>query len=1034
MHPFTPPARLPSLPTPITPKEKKGSYFAIPQKFDAHLSEDELQQLTRSSFESQRPIFSRTSSKDRHTASRSSGYSYDKLYGRSGSISSVRPNSASWTNLTGPDLMQASYSSSATLHHPQPKRKISQCLTHGHLHLPADSCAVSDNSGSPGSNPRGSELSDSNDGPSAPAPTSNPVGNEQRLSGADLQLPRDDFPASVGHLIGADLTPSGAEHHLTGSDLELPPDEIPASVGHLIGADLKLKLPVNDGPPTQLPHPIFPDTNAALEKAASVAALLLERMDTHSPIHIVLTVDDSMAPTPPPLPTRKESVEIAYDSFEIVTTRTVSYKAATPPDVVALTSTLDGQGDSSSHPNWPLPARTPVYTFLPPPASPSPISSSLDASIPSDIPSPVGSPITTRYEPYIPRTLTSVVAELSASPRSTSPAVKSTSPPPRTLTSVMSEFSATQQLAAYSMIPPPYEAAISTAPYNRPLSSTPNSMVTSNQDYQPAFSPPPTSPDPDNHPSAMPSSMASHYRESSEVAAAREAYDEPAGSKQHAMGPSDQDSTAGEPQSAISEQSRARLLMPGRFPTGDSIRTIVHNPPTSKDQSETSSMATLIAPDSEPVADLNPYNTLQSQADPDAVAAARTAYIHPAFSKTSSTAPYNQGHEPDLSPIQSSMAQYHQPSAMPSSMASHYRESSAVAVAKKAYDEPPGSSRDSVEPSNQPAAMPSHMASHYRESSAVAAVKDAYDQPAGLMRSSFSPANQPAAMPSHMASHYRESSAVAKARVMYDEPHHQAQPATSAFSEAIAGFNNAFNRQSPVRKPVEISAFQNTQVQSPTPRISVPVHGSTPNQLTKPQPTVINDAALDKQPPFRHTSQLNHSPNSNPNAIMNAQPLPAQVPQYKEGPAPTVYQIQRPPIDRQLPAIAPSLHIQTVRSFRQEPSFWRRRRKILSILLVIVLIGIGVGIVFIAQSFYKQWGGVGFLGTNVHTGNDGQWDGKYARRNLVGLEHEDESRKTGRKTEKGLVEGMLMGAYKRGLGTAFKDGQFQSRSSFRICC
>lgn len=1031
MHPFTPPARIPALPTPTTPKkEKKTSYFTIPLTSDAPLTEGALQQLARSSIESQRPIFSRSSPREPRAASRGSS-GYDKLYGRSGSIPSIPTYTASSSGLAGLGLMQAAYASTPTLHHPQPYHKVSQYLTGAHLHLPPDSCAVSDNSGSPNSDfrghERGHELGEPTDMPSARAPTSNPMGPEQHLSGADLQLPTDKIPASIGHLIDAYIEPSDAEHHLTGADLQSPPDDIQASVGDLFGADSK--LPVDDGPPMQSPHLLPPHVIDHLEKAASVEALLLERLDPHpySPVYVhILPIDDSLAPTPPPLPPRRESVEITYESFEIMTKRTISYENLIPPGAVTLISTLDSQGDSSSDRNWPLPDRTPVYTFLPPPPSASPIASSLDASIPSNIPSPVGSPVTAFHQQYIqsfippPRTLTSMVAEL---PATQEPRAYSMSPPPRTLSSVISELSASSQPTTYSMIPPPYNTATSSAPYNQSVSSTPNSMAASNKDYKPAFSPTPTSLDPHNRPSAMPGSMATHYRESSEVDAAREAYDEPSNSIQTVAAPANEDYTAEESYSALSQESRARLQMPGRFPTGNSIRSIVQKPSTSQYEPETSAMPTSIAPDRQPAANRSPYNVAHEHADSDAVAAARAAYLHPAFSKTSLTAPDNQGYQPDTSLIETTTAQYNEPSTIPSTMTSLYRESSAVAAAKDAYDEPAASIPNSTSPPNQPAAMPSSMASHYRESIAVAAAKGLYDQPAGSMRTSFSPVNQPAAMPSHMASRYRESSAVAKARVAYDEPHNQAQPASGALPGAIAGFNNAFNRQSPAPRPVEMSAsVRKTAVQSPIPRVSVPIRGSTPDQLIKPLPAAMVDAALAKQPPFRHTSQLNHSSNSHANAMMNAQPLPGRIQQY-QGQGPTVYQGQRPPIDRQLPAVAPSLYIETVQSFPhdqgKEPSFWRRRRKVLAIMLVFVLIGIGVGIVFVAQSFYKRWGGVGFLGTNVPTYNDGQWRG---RRDLAGVEHEDQ--KDGTKTEKGLLEGMLMNGYKRGWGTDFKYGKF----------
>ena len=424
-HPFTPPSRIPSLPTPKKEKKKAETYFTIPQTSSAHLTEDELQQLTRSSLELTRPVFSRSHSRESRSGSRSSGY--DRLYGRdgrSGSLSAIPVHTSSSAGLTVLEFMQASYSSAA-LQHPQPYPKVSQYLTG---HLPPDSCAVSSNaslnSESPNGDMRGG-LQGSMDGPSAPAPTSNPA-SAQHLTGSDLHLPPDEIPASVGHLIGAADLDLPAGRRLTGADLTLPPDEIPASVTHLIGADLK--LPHDDAPAIQSPYPVQPHTIDELEKSASVAALLLERMDTPSPAHIgFLPLDDSLAPTPPPLPTRKESVEVVYQSFEIVTNTTVSYEAPTPPSVVALISNLGNQGDASSDPNWPLPARTPVYTFIPPPPSGSPIASSLEASIPSNIPSPVGSPITASQ----PQPMQSFI------------------PPSSTLPIVVSELPATQQPAVY---------------------------------------------------------------------------------------------------------------------------------------------------------------------------------------------------------------------------------------------------------------------------------------------------------------------------------------------------------------------------------------------------------------------------------------------------------------------------------------------------------------------------------------------------------------------------------------------------------
>ena len=98
-------------------------------------------------------------------------------------------------------------------------------------------------------------------------------------------------------------------------------------------------------------------------------------------------------------------------------------------------------------------------------------------------------------------------------------------------------------------------------------------------------------------------------------------------------------------------------------------------------------------------------------------------------------------------------------------------------------------------------------------------------------------------------------------------------------------------------------------------------------------------------------------------------------------------------------------------------------------MLVCVLIGIGVGIVFVAQSFYKRWGGVGFLGAPVditrrdaivasrgHIGRRGfehQKNGlqenkigylQAANGDILAHQYGFEGKKAG----KGLLEGMLM--------------------------
>ena len=1002
-HPFTPPARIPaSLPKPKTPKTEKKSkaeYFGtLPANSDAHLTQEELQQLTRSSMEATRPIFSRSHSRDsRESRSSRSSINYDRRYGRSGSVSSMPVTQAprkstSAAGLTVLDLMQAQYSSSNNVPSPYPHTQDIPHLTGLDVQLPTGSPSGSFSSAT--SDNRGRDLKYSHDGPS----TSTPAGSGKHLTGADLHLPRDDVPASVKHLIGADL-----------------------------------KLPDDGGPVIQSPFPVAPHHIDELEKSASIAALLLEKMDSKPSTPVDrLPVDDSSAPTPPPLPIRRDSAKsVSSESFEsVIITPTVMtaavYEMIPPPSVVALISNLGSQGDSSSDPNWPLPAKTPVYTFIPPPSIASPITSDLDASIPSNIPSPIGSPVTATQQPqinsFIPPPHTVPIGS-PATPMQELPVDFSITAPQnesRVASPAPARPPATQQAAVGAMIPPPYVVATSAAPYIQPSSATPNLMAPSRHTQQGVRVNPTSIVPYSQSASAGLHSLTVHSPESDSVAAAR------------------------------------AVVMAMIPPPYDVAKTAApYNQPFSDPPNSTASSQDYQSALSREVSTQKRHQPYTSMPDPgmqhdpkyDALAAARVAYSH-----ANNSAPTNT-------------QQPSQPSAyMPPTMASRYRNS-------VDYNQPNSSQPNTTVPSNsesfretinappstpftQPAAyMPPSMASHYRESSAVAEAKAAYDQPnnaqlyaapvserdshlaVGLNSLADVPYSQPSAyMPSGMATHYRESGAVAKEKETSDKA---ANPAANTMQRsnsgravpgalygAIAGFNQAFNGQQRSQTPIELSAVNIATVQSvqtPILRVTVPVHGSTPAThatLTKPPPVVVlPDAGLVPQPLFRGNSKLNHEPNLHPNPIMHGQPPGAYSQQSNT--------YTRNPIDRQLPANAPSLHIETVPSFprpvAKEASFWRRRKKALIILLVIVLLGIGVGIVFVAHSFYTRWGGVGFLKKRGVEGLDNEKVAQ-AGNNEVWGHQKGKDGSNGGKSGKGLLENMLVGGYKRGWGTDYKDG------------
>ena len=293
-HPFSPPARIPaSLPKPKTPKtekKNKGEYFGtLPANSDAHLTEDELQQLTRGSMEATRPIFSRSHSREsRESRSSRSSVNYDRKYGRSGSVSSMTVTpapriSSNAAGLTVLDLMQAQYSSSNNIPSQYPPTQSIPHLSDLDVQLPAVSPFGSFSSAC--SDDRGRDLKYSHDGPSPPAsaPTSFPAGSGGHFPKAGLHLPKDDVPASVTHLIEASL-----------------------------------KLPDDGGPIIQSAFPAAPNHLDELEKSASVAALLLEKMDSKpSTSADKLPIDDTSAPTPPPPPFRKGSAtSVSSESME----------------------------------------------------------------------------------------------------------------------------------------------------------------------------------------------------------------------------------------------------------------------------------------------------------------------------------------------------------------------------------------------------------------------------------------------------------------------------------------------------------------------------------------------------------------------------------------------------------------------------------------------------------------------------------------------------------------------------------------------
>lgn len=1006
-HPFTPPARIPAfLPKPKTPKTEKKSkaeYFGtLPADADAHLTVEELQQLTRSSMEVTRPVFSRSHSRDsRESCSSRSSFNYDHRYGRSGSVSSMpviqaSRKSTSAAGLTVLDLMQAQYSSSNNVPSLYPHTQDVPHLTGLDIQLPSSSPSGSCSSAT--SDNRGRDLKYSHDGASAPAPRSIPAGSGQHLTGADLHLPQDDVPASVAHLIGANL-----------------------------------RLPDDGGPVIQSPFPVTPHHIDELEKSASVAALLLEKMDSKPSAPVDrLPVDHSSAPTSPLLPIREDSAKsVSSASSEgVIITPTVMtaavYEMIPPPSVVALISNLGSQGDSSSDPNWPLPAKTPVYTFIPPPSIASPITSDLDLSIPSNIPSPIGSPVTASQQPqinsFIPPPHTVPIGS-PATPMQELPDNFSMTTPQNASRIASPAFArppVTQQAAVGPMIPPPYVVATSAAPYNQPFSATPNLMASSSHTHQ-GVRINPTSVEP--------------YSQSVSVTL--------------------HSSTLNSPESDAVVAARAIVGAMIPPPYNAAKMAALYNQPSNNTPNSTASSQDYQSALSREVSTQGRHQPYTSMPDPgmqngpkvDALAAARAAYIHANYSAPINTQQPSQPSAymlPTITPRYRNSADNDQPNnSPPNTTVPSHSESF-----REATNAPPST------PFTQPAAyMPPSMASHYRESSAVAEAKAAYDQPnnaqfyaatvserdshlgAGLNTLAGVPCSQPSAyMPSGMATHYRESSAVAKAKVNNDKAANYAankiqrsnsgRAVPGALYGAIAGFNQAFNGQQRPQTPIELSAVNNATVQSirsPILRVPVPVHGSTPAShatLTKPPSVVVlSDAGLAPQPLFRGNSKLNHEPNLHPNPIMHGQPPGAYSQQSNT--------YTRNPIDRQLPANAPSLHIETVPSFprpvAKEASFWRRRKKALIILLVIVLIGIGVGIVFVAHSFYTRWGGVGFLKKRGLEGLDNEKVAQAVNGEVWGHQ-EGRHGSIEEKGGKGLLENMLVGGYKRGWGTDYKDG------------
>lgn len=142
---------------------------------------------------------------------------------------------------------------------------------------------------------------------------------------------------------------------------------------------------------------------------------------------------------------------------------------------------------------------------------------------------------------------------------------------------------------------------------------------------------------------------------------------------------------------------------------------------------------------------------------------------------------------------------------------------------------------------------------------------------------------------------------------------------------------------------------------------AVPVAAPKPLHITKPTPsaTTLTDAALDFQPPRRCLSKL--QPGFHPQA-----PIPSPENRLSAAHSQLAHLVsgQGPPIDNQLPMVAPSLHIETVdfpEAVGKKPSFWQRRKKALILFLVVALIAVAIGVIFVAHSFYERWGGQGFL-------------------------------------------------------------------------
>ena len=909
-------------------------------------------------------------------------------------VTQASRKSTSAAGLTVLDLMQAQYSSSNNVPSLYPHTQDVPHLNGLDIQLPSSSPPGSCSSAT--SDNRGHDLKYSHVGASAPAPRSIPAGSGKHLSGADLHLTQDDVPASVTHLIGADL-----------------------------------RLPDDGGPVIQSPFPVTPHHIDELEKSASVAALLLERMGSKPSAPVDrLPVDHSSAPTPPPLPIREDSAKSVFSesSESVIITPTVMtaavYEMIPPPSVIALISNLGSQGDSSSDPNWPLPAKTPVYTFIPPPSIASPITSDLDSSIPSNIPSPIGSPITASQQPqinsFIPPPHTVPIGS-PATPMQELPDNFSITTPHRIASPAFAPPPVTQQEAVGPMIPPPYVVATSAAPYNQPFSATPNLMAPSSHTQQGVR--------------INPTSVAP--------------YSQSVSATLHS-------STLNSPESDAVVAARAVVGAMIPPPYDAAKMAALYNQPFNGTPNSTASSQDYQSALSREVSTQGRHQPYTAMPDPgmehgpkvDALAAARAAYIHANNSPPTNT---QQPSQPSAYMLPTITTRYR--NTVDNEQTNNFQPNSTVPSNSESFREatnaPPST------PFTQPAAyMPPSMASHYRESSAVAEAKAAYDQPnnaqfyaatvserdshhgTGFNTLAGVPYSQSSAcMPPSMATHYRESSAVAKAKVTYDKAaipaantiqrSNSGRAVPGALYGAIAGFNQAFNGQQRPQTPIELSAVNNATVQSvrsPILRVPVPVHGSTPAShatLTKPPSVaVLSDAGLAPQPLFRGNSKLNHEPNLHPNPIMHGQP-------------PGVYSLQsntytRNPIDRQLPANAPSLHIETVPSFprpvAKEASFWRRRKKALIILLVIVLIGIGVGIVFVAHSFYTRWGGVGFLKKRGLEGLDNEKVAQAVNGEVWGHQEGRHGSNEG-KGGKGLLENMLVGGYKRGWGTDYKDGK-----------